>query len=60
MSHFNSSSYQFPDLFPESATQSAKRAGSEAVAATDHARAIEGALLSDQAVVDDTFNDSGK
>ncbi|KAJ4409221.1 hypothetical protein N0V82_009494 [Gnomoniopsis sp. IMI 355080] len=51
---------RFPDLFVETATQTAERAASEAMAATDHARAVEGALLGDQEVVDDTFTDSGK
>lgn len=52
--------YKFPSLFITTKTQNAERTASEAVAATDHARAIEGALLCDQEVAYDTFNDSGE
>lgn len=51
---------QFPSLFITTKTQNAERTASEAVAATDHARAIEGALRCDQEVAYDTGNDSGE
>lgn len=52
--------YQFPSLFITTKTQKNERTASEAVAATNHARAIEGSLLCDQEVSYDTGNDSGE